>query len=74
MSNGKEEKNLVPRGGLSCRLVDTYMGEREDKIVSPEKILSYFKDNSSHLYKEYVEGKLMNREILDKMEMHIYPA
>lgn len=50
-----------------------YMGQVKNDIVSDEKILSYFKDNSRELYKEYVESKLINqeidREIEEKMEV-----
>ena len=40
-----------------------YMGQVKNDMVNFEKILSYFKDNSKQLYKEYVESKLINQEI-----------
>lgn len=40
-----------------------YMGQVKNEIVTDEKILSYFKDNSRQLYKNYVESKLINQEI-----------
>lgn len=40
-----------------------YMGQAKSEIVTDEKILSYFKDNSRQLYKNYVESKLINQEI-----------
>ncbi|WP_077369471.1 transposase [Anaerosalibacter sp. Marseille-P3206] len=50
-----------------------YMGEIKKDIVTDERILSYFKDNSRELYKGYVESKLINheidREIEEKMEV-----
>ncbi|MDD4402481.1 MAG: hypothetical protein PHI24_11525, partial [Desulfitobacteriaceae bacterium] len=39
-----------------------YMGQVKSDIVTEEKILSYFKDNSRELYKIYVESKLINQE------------
>lgn len=48
-----------------------YMGEIKNDIVIDEKILSYFRNKSRKLYKEYVESKLMdqqiNREIEERM-------
>lgn len=38
---------------------DVYMGERENKILSDKKILSYFKNNSRELYRNHVEAKLL---------------
>lgn len=32
-----------------------FLGKRTDKLVSPEKILSYFADHDSALYQRYVE-------------------
>lgn len=50
-----------------------YMGQVKSDIVNEQKILSYFKDNSRELYREYVESKLINleidREIEEKMEV-----
>lgn len=50
-----------------------YMGQAKSDIVNEQKILSYFKDNSRELYREYVESKLINieidREIEEKMEV-----
>ena len=50
-----------------------YMGQVKSDIVNEQKILSYFKDNSRELYREYVESKLRNleidREIEEKMEV-----
>lgn len=40
-----------------------YMGQVKSDIVTEEKILSYFKDNSRELYKIYVESKLINQEV-----------
>ena len=40
-----------------------YMGQAKSEIVTDEKLLSYFKDNSRQLYKNYVESKLINQEI-----------
>lgn len=52
---------------------DAYMGKRESKIITDEKILSYFKDGSRKLYKDYVESGLAsqktNEEILEAMEV-----
>jgi hypothetical protein len=39
------------------------MGQVKSDIVTEEKILSYFKDNSRELYKIYVESKLINQEV-----------
>lgn len=38
-----------------------YMGKRESKIITDEKILSYFKDGSRKLYKDYVESGIVNQ-------------
>ena len=50
-----------------------YMGQVKSDIVNEQKILSYFKDNSRELYREYVESKLINleidKEIEEKMEV-----
>lgn len=50
-----------------------YMGQVKSDIVNEQKILSYFKDNSRDLYREYVESKLINleidKEIEEKMEV-----
>lgn len=45
-----------------------YMGTIKNEIVSDKKILSYFKNNSRQLYKEYVESKLINQEIDREIE------
>lgn len=42
---------------------DIYMGQRKSEIVSEEKILSYFKNNSRKLYREYAESKLIDENI-----------
>ncbi len=45
-----------------------YMGVKNSEIVTEEKILAYFKNNSRKLYKEYVESKLINKEIDNYIE------
>ena len=45
-----------------------YMGQVKSDIVNEQKILSYFKDNSRELYREYVESKLINLEIDSEIE------
>lgn len=47
---------------------DIYMGQRESEIVSEEKILSYFKNNSRKLYKDYVESKLIDSKIDEEIQ------
>ena len=48
---------------------DIYMGQRESEIVNEDKILSYFKDNSRELYKNYVESKLINQKTGEESEV-----
>ena len=50
---------------------DIYMGQRKSEIVSEEKILSYFKNNSRKLYKDYVESKLIDPEIDEGIEENV---
>ena len=45
-----------------------YMGKVKSEIIADEKILSYFKNSSRQLYKEYVESKLINQEIDREIE------
>ena len=45
---------------------DVYMGNRVSELVSEEKILSYFLDNSRELHRDYVENLLIN-EVVDEM-------
>jgi putative transposase len=48
---------------------DIYMGQRQSDLVTDEKILSYFKENSRKLYREYVESEIINQiEINTKLE------
>lgn len=46
---------------------DVYMGKRESRIVSDIEILSYFKNNSRQLYKDYVESKVLDLGIEDEI-------
>ena len=50
-----------------------YMGNYKTELISEEKILSYFKNNSRDLYKKYVESKIENsryeKQIKEKMEV-----
>ena len=48
---------------------DIYMGHRESDLVDENKILSYFKNNSRELYKEYVESKILGLELSDDLEV-----
>ena len=65
---------MLFRSPVKANMVDTpieykwssygvYMGQVKNDMVNFKKILSYFKDNSKQLYKEYVESKLINQEI-----------
>ena len=50
---------------------DIYMWQRKSEIVSEEKILSYFKNNSRKLYKDYVESKLIDSKIDEGIEENV---
>jgi putative transposase len=44
-----------------------FMGKRKSVLVDENKILSYFKDNSRTLYREYVESGLVEDDIYTEM-------
>lgn len=46
-----------------------YMGSEDKKIINEDKILTYFKNKSRILYKNYVESKLINWSIDKEIEL-----
>lgn len=50
---------------------DIYMGNRESRIVTDKKVLSYFKNDSRELYKDYVESKLLIKETDDEIQEEV---